>query len=297
MARTKAKSGSDVMIWQGWRLELPPRWHPLRIEGDYDTGNVLLGDLHGPRLGMRWKKASGRRFSAADWSRSAIRAEVGSGEADKARPHSPTEQFEGGLLYLDPDPPGRDVWTAYSPASKRVIEVVYRSRRKEHPLAAIILPVLADHDPAEPVPWSIFGLSAIVPAGYRLQKHQLNAGDLNLWFTAKKQELVIRQVALASQAMSRMPMIKWLNQTEWPRRKYFRRYAQPAEHSMEVDGRSLRGLSSALRRRRRFSWLWTVPHGYQTLALHDEARDRLVFVQATDPDLPESIVKTIGWAG
>jgi len=43
-----------VFAWQGWRLEIPEEWSPVKIDGSFEAGQVLLVDIHRPRLGIRW---------------------------------------------------------------------------------------------------------------------------------------------------------------------------------------------------------------------------------------------------
>ena len=74
-----------LLCWQGWQLELPNRWNPTKIEGDYDSGAVMIADLHRPRLGLRWKRAA-KKLDKAKWSRKALLDEVGQLAADEARP-------------------------------------------------------------------------------------------------------------------------------------------------------------------------------------------------------------------
>jgi hypothetical protein len=291
-----SRDSSAALAWQGWRLDLPARWNPVKIEGDHNAGHVLLADLHGPRLGVRWKKAGGRQFDAATWARRALVDEVGQLAADEARPLAVRDGLQSSLLYIDPEPPGRDVWVAHSAVSRRVIQLVYRSRRHEHLLASLVLPTLADTPTDDPQPWSVFGLSCVTSPGMRLAKHQLNAGDLSLAFGGEKRELVVRQVAMARTALSRMPMEKWLNQQEWARRRHFRREGEPRAADVEAPGRTLKGLFSSMRRKRRFCLAWQIPRRLCTYVMQDEPRDRLVFVQSNEEALALETLRSVGWA-
>lgn len=290
------QTSSLELAWQGWRMAVPVRWNPVRIEGDYDSGYVLLSDLHGPRLGLRWRRA-GRRFDAASWARKALRQEVGMVASEEARPVAAGPEFESSLLFTDPTPPGRDVWVAYSTTSRRAVELVYRSRRRERVLSPIILPTFSDQAAEQSVRWSIFGISCIVPAGLRLVRHQLNAGDLTLSFAGRGHELLVRQVSLAQQALRRMPMEKWLNQVEWARRSRYRRRTEPVPVALDLAGRRLEGLRGVIQRKRRFFMAWRLPKEIYSYALHDPDRDRLVFVQSTDDQSGAQAVQSIGWAG
>ena len=80
----------------------------------------------------------------------------------------------------------------------------------------------------DPTPWSIFELSCIVPASFRLTGQRLNAGDLSLQFTERRahrdgpprcffrRRLTVRQIAVAELALRRLPLDRWLAEQERP---------------------------------------------------------------------------------
>lgn len=290
--------GQSLIAWQGWLLQAPARWNPVRLEGDFDRGYALFADLHQPRLGIRWRKPDRKKFNVADWSQRALREEVGMLAAEEAKELTlPDAPFTGSKLYLDPKPPGRDVWVAYSPTSGRMVEVIYHARRRDRRLAETILPSLQDLPPGGTVPWSIFELSCRVPQGMGLERQQLIAGDLTLSFKHKAQVLSVRQVAVAELALQRMSLERWLanDQRRW--RKHYRTSGPVTEGTVIAeDGRSLKGLSQRLRRRRRFFFMGWRPPQLITLALHDQRRDRLVFVEGSDEQTVAEVARTVGWA-
>src|SRR5438034_2092048 len=108
-----------VIAWQGWKLNLPEGWNPLRLEGDYDRGQALFVDLERPRLGLRWDKPRGQKFDAQRAIEQALKQEVGQLAAAEAA------RCGAGTLYLEPKPPGRDVWIGYSAPSGRLLQIVY----------------------------------------------------------------------------------------------------------------------------------------------------------------------------
>ncbi|HEY8668742.1 MAG TPA: hypothetical protein VIL86_18995, partial [Tepidisphaeraceae bacterium] len=147
------------VAWQGWTLEIPSRWSPLKLEGDYDKGMALFADLHRPRLGLRWEKPRGKKFDALAWARRALNDEVGKLAADEARNFPlPDDRWTVSLLYQESEPPGRDVWVGYSAQSGRAVELIYHAKRRERILSTLI-PTLGDAPADQPLPWSIFELS------------------------------------------------------------------------------------------------------------------------------------------
>ncbi len=282
-----------IIAWQGWRLEVPDRWGPVRVEGDADAGYLLMADLHRPRLGMRWKVAGGKRFKAEVAVTAAVRQEVGQLAAQDARPLS----MDGGnwqapLLYEDDEPPGRDICVAYSLTSGRIIELVYHAHHRDRVLTQRLLPTLVDTSRSEVWEWSIFDLSCRTPSGMVMAKHRLNAGDLSLSFTHKDGSAVtVRQLAMAKLALQRRPMERWIaEQAAW-HGKQFKFGSSPVESEGEP-----KRVRQQVVRRRRYGWAWWLAKGYTVLARHDQERDRLVIVDATDEALASELMDTVGWA-
>jgi hypothetical protein len=288
---------SHPFAWQGWRLVLPVKWNPVKLDGGYDAGSVIFADLHRIRLGMRWKKMGGRSYKPEKWTQAMLSESIGKLAAAEARPielrHA---EFHAAMLYTEPSPPGRDVFVAYSPVSGRMIELAYHTRRREHALASVVCPTLLDQSPERAMRWSVFDLSCIVPEGMRLESHTLNAGDLSLTFADGKRRITVRQVAVAELALKRMPIEKWLADQEKTLAGQYAARGRPEATEYRVDGRILRGVARTLRRRLRYFWQRSLTPQWQTMALHDVKRDRLILLQATDGELAEQVLRSIGWA-
>jgi hypothetical protein len=290
----------STLVWQGWRIDVPPRWDPIKLEGSYDEGYAALADLLQQRLGIRWKKLGGKRFDPQQWALQMMRQEVGMLAAEEARPvpEPPEGQWSISLLYTEPDPPGRDIWIGYSERTQRGIVLAYQTRRRDRTLAETLVPALRDWDIDQPMPWSVFELSCVVPPGFGLLSQRLNAGDLSLLFgTPQRREIIVRQVAVAKLALTRMPLDKWLIQQHRMQRRHYRSIGQPQPTSLAVlGGRELSGFSQERRRRRRYFYKRWLPASLMSVVLHDEQRDRLVILEATDEGLIEELAATIGWA-
>jgi hypothetical protein len=271
---------TSLFAWQGFRVDLPARWNPVKLDGAFDNGHVLIADLHGPQLGLRWRRANSKgKLDATDWARRAIEAEVGKLAAGRAKPLPlADDRWPGSMLCLDADPPGRDIWVAHSLASNRVVEVVHHVRKRDRMLEDAILPTLRDTPTGEPRAWVLFDLSCTVPGEYELKTHRLNAGDLGLTFANGRASLAIRQIALARLALQRMPLDKWLVAQEALAQRHYRAVGDPRE--IELSG--LKGLTRRSHRRRRFAFMRWLPPTVVTIALHDLSRDRLVLAQGSD---------------
>ena len=286
------------VAWQGWRVDLPRRWDPVKLEGDASAGHALFADAVRPRLGLRWQTPRRRRFDAAAAVMRTMVDEVGQLAAAEARAWSPPAgEWTSPLLYVEPDPPGRDVWVGYSPASGRLLSVACPVRRREHVLAKVILPTLADLPLDRAAPWSVFDLSLVVPGGFALAERRLNAGDLSLSFADRRGAKVsVRQVAVAELALRRRPLDGWLADQQRGDRRHHRPAGPAADVTVTVAGRALAGRCGHLRRRRRFALATWRPSSLVTLAVHDADRDRLVILHGTDEELLRSVAGTVGAA-
>jgi hypothetical protein len=290
---------SSIVVWQGWQLQLPSRWSPVRLEGTYDHVMALFADLHRPRLGLRWHRPRGRKFSAEAWAKKAMLAEVGQLAAAESREHSlPEGNWNGSRLYIEPEPPGRDVWVAQSGISSRAVEIIHHAHRREHVLVEKVLPTLVDQSADRPMPWAIFDLSCIVPSDLPLLSQQLNVGDRSLTFGKDRRRwLMVRQVAAAKDlALRRMPIEKWLLNQQRTREKHYKIVGVQEELEIDAGGRMLKGLSGAMIRRTRFAFMRWIAEFVFTAVLHDTTRDRLVLMQGTDEELVQAVAQTVGWA-
>lgn len=282
-----------LVAWQGWKIEVPDRWGPVKLEGDADAGYLLMADMHRPRLGLRWKRQNPKRFNAAKAAKLALVNELGTLAAGESQDAPvPEGEWESPLLYEDPEPPGRDVWIGYSKTSSRLFEVVYHAHRRERLLQDRLLPSLVDGDTTTMEDWSIFDLSCRMPPGMKMVKQRLNAGDLGLQFQhSDKRAVNVRQVAMAKLALSRRPLERWLADHMTWRGNHFR----PGEKVQEIS-QSPRLLKQRYVRRRRFVFMLHLAKGYVALAKHDTDRDRLVMVDATTEELAKEVLKSVGWA-
>src|SRR5688572_23436580 len=278
--RQSAIGNRQCIAWQGWRLELPADWNPVRIEGGWRGGFVLFADLHKPRLGLRWGVVGGTRVDANVWARSAMRDEIGVIAAREASPcNAGGGSFECAIGYSEPKLPGRDVWIGFSRATGRGVELIYHAQRRDAVLEGSIVPTLCDCPVDQPTPWSVFDLRCVAPAGMRLKSHQLSAGDLRLAFACgtSGRFASVRQIAVARLALARMPLAKWLAGEARARSVHYAASADHRDvHHETADGRALCGVGQTLKRRRRSFFMRSLPRELLAAALHDEARDRLV---------------------
>jgi hypothetical protein len=291
---------TQLLAWQGWQLSVPADWNPVKVDGDYDEGSVLLGDLHNARLGLRWKRAH-RKTNPSNWATRALHDEVGKlatkEAADYAMPDA--DAWAVSRLYLDNDPPGRDVWVGQSRASNRVLQVVHHATQRDTKFSDAILPSLADTPSEQSTDWTIFDLSFRLPPDARVQWYRFNAGDLAVGVRLSKTDKavsIVRQIGPAALALARQPLERWLTQQQEQTRKLYRPIEKADPATLSLDGRTLTGLRGTLHRKRRLWWAWMVVKEQTVLAFHDDRRDRLVIGQSPDEAALRELMQTVGWA-
>ncbi len=294
-----------TLSWHGLSLALPDDCGPVKIEGDASKGAVLIADLRSPRIGLRWTTLS-KRADPEKLVRGAMLAEIGKLATEESVEHDRSGAFTHGLLYTEKDPPGRDVFVGFSPATRRVVEVVLhvravgevdekkpsQRRERELPLdmlASELLPTL--HDDASRTHWSIFDLQFALPdSGWTLAKQRLNAGDLTMEFTRKRHVLIVRQIGPAKLALKRQDASHWvtIHGLLWKQMyKCSGRWAVGGGQEQPVASAKL------VRRRRFFFARWAPPERFIAMH-HDEVRDRLVLIDADDPALIDKVLPTVG---
>jgi len=276
------------IAWHGWNFKVPDGWNPLRLEGDYNRGQALFVDLERPRLALRWQALSRRDRDPDKMIGRALRDEIGQLAADEAREHALPAPWEHSRLYLEPKPPGRNVWIALSRTSNRLLQIIQHTQRADSFLVDTILPHFCDSDRACAMPWSIFELSCIAPAGMNLKSQRLLAGDLSLMFVDKRSSLTVRQIAVAELALARKGLEKWLAEHHSLQHKHYMTDGKIAATEGKCMGR--------LRRRLRFCLHPRLPLELFTCALHDKQRDRLVFLECSDECMLDLVAQTVGWA-
>ncbi len=297
MSDAARETGSRGVAWQGWRLALPRRWDPVRLDGDAAAGQALFADALRPRVGLRWRTVRrGRRFDPAAAVRQTLAAEVGQLAAAEARPGGPAGgDWASPLLYVEPDPPGRDVWVAFSPASGRLVTVACPVRRREHVLAGLVLPTVAESPLDRAAPWAVFDLGLTVPGGFALAGRRLDAGDLSLWFADRRgARFTVRQVAVAELALRRRPLDGWVRDQQRADRRQYRPAGPVVDAEVIVGGRPLAGRAGRLARRRRFALARWHPPALVTVVAHDVPRDRLIVLHGTDEALLRAVAATVG---
>lgn len=229
--------------------------------------------------------------------KSAMAAEVGSSASSHANRIATPPGWSFAMQFVEPDPPGRDLWIGYSDVSGRTAELSFPVEARRDRAAREMPDNLADTAESEETAWSILDLSCAAPAGWKLGSHQLMAGDLRLTFTRGGDRLLIRQIAPARLALSRQSIEKWISQHPVDRGRTARSLGEPASITTQIHGRTVPGLRQVWTRGGRGLWrMWQREmRTSEVTALHDAEHDRLWVIESPDP-VPRSVFDALGWA-
>jgi hypothetical protein len=274
-SREASTTAPKPLAWQGWTLSVRADWNPLKLEGDFDGGSAVIGDLRGPQVALRWGTPREKTFNPDAWSRRAIADQTGS--ADESR-SGQLPGWSGVREWSNPGNFKRNVWVGYSSVSGRVLEII--GSRIEAP---------QDSEPDAAHDWSIFDLSCRTPRGWRLHEQRLNAGDLMLAFSRGRERMSVRQIALAQLALKRRPLEGWLNTQVVRQRQHYRAIGEAEPISIG----SRNGATIRLVRRRRFCWSRNLSPNLTVLALYDERHDRLMLVSAPDASVADELCRSV----
>jgi hypothetical protein len=280
------KPGTVPLAWVGWELVMPDEWRPLRIEGSWDSGSLVVGGTADPVAQIKWLRPRRRSFDAERW----IRRRLRSRRLEPGRPPgaAPRGFAEGAWV---PDENSRQLlrsWYGYSREAGLLIEVVAnaetdRSSRRE--LARLVVPSLRTSAKDAPTRWSVFGSSFETPAGYVLARRRVGLGDVTIDLAGpNRSRLVLRQVYPGELALKRRKLARWLEVRPFKEKRRYRSKDEPAECVIETDGRELRGLRITGWKRLPFPLGFIAPRRSTAAAVVDAELDRVLVAEYDAPD-------------
>lgn len=284
----------SLLSWCGLSLRRPAHWQPVRVGGDEYKGELMLADTAGPRIGLRWQTPVRRIDARASVAR-ILRDEVGQLAEGRAKDFLPTGDWSAGRVYVEHDPPGRDVWAGVSRATGRIVQLVLHRPNERQPWRMIeqTLSSFAESPQVARRRWKLFDLDVTPPAGFKLggpKAYRLAAGDLRLSLTRTRrvgtgrtvrEPLVLRQIAPAKLALTRRPMKDWLKFLAGEAQRFYKIDGPPTDIAPNT-------LEQRLVRRRRYRWAWSVPNRLRAVVCHDESRGRLLLSRGPGQAGPRS---------
>jgi len=224
MMDLKKQDGVDFISWQGFSIPIMREWRPLRIAGGFRQGSIAIGDVTGPLFEIRWMRPGAADFDGRAWidgNKKKSDAKIASGP-----PHPKGFSSVGWIRGFEEKDSGRKtVWWGYSVKGMILLEIIVSELADPAIHEWIIskaLPSLEVFSPEDAWIWRIFSAQFTVPAGFILEKHKLNNGDMSLCFRRnKKERLVLRQIYPAELALGRRPIEKWFEDSPFRERRKF----------------------------------------------------------------------------
>ncbi len=276
MGKMSQKNETDFISWQGFRIPLMREWRPLKIEGGFRKGSVAIGDVSGPLFEIRWVRPDAADFDGRAWiSRNKER----SSDNIASAPPRPQGFSSVGWIkeFEDKGSSKKTVWWGYSVEGMVLIEIVVGEIIDKPSYEWIIseaIPSLKVSKPDEEWIWRIFSAQFSVPAGFVLERHRLNNGDMSLCFTrGKKERLVMRQVYPADLAVGRRSLEKWFDESPFRESRKFREAKDGVrcerKKDFTVDGWKLVP----------FPFGFVRPRRCRRLAAVDDASDRIFMTE------------------
>lgn len=300
VAQPRKLQRTALLAWAGWRMIVPARWRPLRIEGQAEAGNMILADGGTVTMQIKWLRPQRpERFDADTWLRRRLRALKA--DPDEVTDHPAPAGFAplacipaGGRR----DGDGATLWYGYTEDAGLVIEIAMRddSQRGGRLNRAVRRPIesLAVSAADEPSTWAIFGCRFEVPAGFSLRQHDLRLGNLSLQFDGPdRQTLLLRQIYPAALALNRRPLEDWLGTGPFKERRRYRADAPAEPLRLDEADRALEGVIRRGWKRIAFPLGWLLARRNIAAALHDTEDERLLIAEHDAPraDLDDTVAR------
>lgn len=205
--------------WHGIGIDIPEEWNPGKIVGDPDSGNVRLDDAEIIRIELEWKAAGGDtrvdqivdRYveglaKTAQKEKRSLSVERGDDRIDLS-----AVPFEGATYFSWRSAFDVHTLACHSPASGRLIFIRIMAKPDEDgtELVQRVFDSLTDTPDGEAQAWSLFGLQATSPAGYRLDEYDLKSGHIRLQFSHDKTILQVDRLSLANALLRETSMADW----------------------------------------------------------------------------------------
>ncbi len=218
-------SNHSTIAWCGWSIPVPEEWRPLKIEGGWSRGSMMLGTEGAPIVLIKWWRPEEKRFDAERWMTRRFKALGVLPDDDAPCPAGFTPT--GWIANLQrKEGVGKTVWYGYAPDAGVLIECISTSE-VDRPLRdrffGSLLPELAASPATAPVTWSLFSTTFTSPPGYTLTRHRIALGDIALELCHENgQRLILRQVFPATLATQRRKMEQWLDSPPFMERRHLR---------------------------------------------------------------------------
>lgn len=199
--------------WQGIVIEVPADWSLASVSGDEKSGYYRVSSPGTAAVEVRWSEASAKVDLSAKLD-SYLRDLDRKSRKRNLDFRSKTHEREDGIYFTwraDRKAEGR---LFRCPECKRavIVQVSGMPGDAVSNVAAFVLPSVRDHSVGGWRTWAMYDLQADVPPGYKLEKHKLMAGYLQLQFRKGANQLIVERWGLANVALRKTTLAEWFAQ-------------------------------------------------------------------------------------
>jgi len=237
--------------WHGISGFVPPEWNLAGLGGDYQAGYLRLEDSQMARLEVKWSQGDVDLDKALDRYLGSLekkgRKRTGITTVKGVRTVSRRSRPDKRLLGFTWDGPGARgpvraegcIWHCRTCKRTVVAQVMAPEGEDVSSLARGVLTSLEDHPSGGSHTWALYGLACRIPEEYRLERHRLMAGYIELLFARGKSTLRVERWGMANIILSKENLQEWVARQN-RKRKDVRAAAEPSQvHGHE--GAALRG--------------------------------------------------------
>jgi len=210
--------------WQGVRLRVPEVWNLGKVDGDRSSGYARLDDAEIVRLEVEWRQVpgKGRGVGIAQLvDRYLSKLEKKAQKADVGFTVKRRAKFLKDKSWLEGSDYETFVWEAdykaYNLARAcgecgRIVLLRVLARKNENgmeELAGDIFRTLDDHSHDGILLWSVYGLNFEMSDEYKLEKHDLKSGNIQLTFEKKNHVCRIQRLSMAQMLLKGTTLDEW----------------------------------------------------------------------------------------
>jgi len=277
------RARQSLLAWAGWKLRMPSEWQPLKIEGNKDKGQIIVGDTTCAMFIVKWERSGKRAVKDGDkWVAQRLKKH---GALPESNPPAGDRFSACGWVHGLQTEEGKEstYWYGYAESAHLLLGISVNGVLPAHVRKKIVrdvLPTIEAVPASEGSLWSMYDITFKAPAGYELSHRHLFSGDMALEFEKGKTDtLMLRQVYPGELALSHKGHEKWLNSYPFKEHRRVRRSTVNIEPWQHPSRAELRGV-------RRTAWKmlsaplgWCSPRRSTALAVHDSSLNRLLVVE------------------
>lgn len=283
-----------ALAWCGWGMPIMPAWRPMKVQGEWKRGEIIVGDDAEAAFKITWWRPERSSFDGHAWIHNRIR-ELGNVPSDDSA--APRGFSSTAFVAEQPSRGGglRGLWFGYSADIGLMLEVAVNrgaSKTAQDFVLKNALPDLQISHYGEPVRWALYSAGFVSPPGYELSEWHLFSGDIALRLLNEKNaaRITVRQVYPAALALKRRDMLRWMESFPFKEHRRYQRNGVAKHYSCEGFNGRLNGLLQSGSKRLAFPLQWCKPLQTVAAGVQDDMLERLLLAQLDTPETPPEMI-------